>query len=65
MSKMFVFAGAVGIICSLTALLGMGIALGRENRWGMVFVTLGAMSVILFLTLVGIEYADDFWKGRS
>jgi hypothetical protein len=64
-SNWFVLSGAIGIICSVASLAGMAIALGRENRWGMVLACLGAMSIILFLTLVGIEYADDFWKGRS
>ncbi len=65
MSNWLVVAGVIGIMCSVTSMIGMAIALSREGRWGMVIATLAALAVILFLTLVGIEYADDFWKGRS
>lgn len=65
MNKWFILSAVIGIMCAVASLIGMAIALARENNWGMVLGCLAALAVILFLTLVGIEYADDFWKGRS
>ena len=65
MSNWLVISGVIGIMCAVASLIGMAIALARESNWGMVIGCLAALAVILFLTLVGIEYADDFWKGRS
>ncbi len=65
MSNWLVISGVIGITCAVASLIGMAIALAREGNWGMVIGCLAALAVILFLTLVGIEYADDFWKGRS
>lgn len=65
MSNWFVVSGVIGVVCAVASLIGMAIALAREGNWGMVVATLAGLAVILFLTFVGIEYADDFWKGRS
>ena len=64
MDKFFILAGTIGIVCSIGALIGMAVAMGREGKWGMVIACLMSMSVVLFLTLVAVEYADEFWKGR-
>lgn len=64
MSNLLVVLGAVGVICSLAALMGLGMALAREGRWDLALVCLAAMATILFLLLVGIEHSDEFWKGR-
>lgn len=65
MSKFLILSGAIGIACSVASLIGMAIALSRKGSWGMVIACLAALAIILFLTLVSVEYADDFWKGRS
>lgn len=65
MGNWFAVSGVIGVAFTVASLAGMGIALGREERWGMVLVCIAAMGLILFLTLVGIEYADEFWKGRQ
>ena len=65
MSNWLVVIGAVGGFLVVAALIGMFIALAREGQWGLAVCTLGALALILFLTLVGMEYADGFWKGRS
>lgn len=65
MNNLLVVLGAVGIICSLAALMGLGMALAREGRWDMALCCLAGMATILFLLMAGIEYADEFWKGRQ
>lgn len=65
MSNFLVVLGAVGVMCSLAALMGVGMALAREGRWGLALCCLAAMATILFLLLFGIESADEFWKGRQ
>lgn len=65
MKTWLVVGGAVGVICVLTALVALGIALANQNRWGAAWACVGAFALITLLTLVGIEYADDFWRGRS
>lgn len=65
MSKFLILSGAIGITCTVASLVGMAIAMSRKGSWPMVIATLAALAVILFLTLVSVEYADDFWKGRS
>lgn len=65
MSSWLVVVGAVGGIAVVAALIGMFISFAREGQWGMAVITLGALALILFLTLVGMEHSDDFWKGRS
>lgn len=65
MNNWLVVSGVIGIMCTVASLIGMTIALTREGKWGMVLCCLAALALILFLTLVGIEYADGFWKGRS
>lgn len=64
MGNWIVVSGAVGIIGSLAALLGLGMALASKGQWPQALVCLAGMACIIFLTLVGIEYADEFWKGR-
>lgn len=65
MSKLMILASSIGICCTIFGLVGFIISLARENRWGLVLAGLGSLALILFLTLLSIEYADDFWKGRS
>lgn len=65
MSNWIVITGAVGAVCCVASLVGVTIASAREGDWPVVVVGIGALATILFLTLVGIEFADDFWKGRS
>lgn len=65
MGKMMVVAGAIGIACTVAALIGMTISMSQKGNWGMVLGCLASLALILFLTLLGIDYADDFWKGRS
>lgn len=65
MSGLLTALGVAGIVCSLAALLGLGMTLAREGRWGMALACLAGMAAIIFLTLVGLEYADEFWRGRS
>lgn len=65
MKTWLVVGGTVGVICILTALVVLGTALASQSRWGAAWACLGAFALITALPLVGIEYADDFWKGRS
>lgn len=65
MSSWLTVLGVAGIICSLAALMGTGMALAREDRWGMALTCLAGMGFIVSTALVGLEYADEFWKGRS
>jgi small-conductance mechanosensitive channel len=61
-SNFLIISGAVGIAATLMGLVGLGVALARENQWGMALVCLAAMGLIVFLTLLGIELADQAWK---
>lgn len=65
MNSWLVVLGAVGVVSSLAALMGLGMASARQGHWGVALTCLAAMAVIVFLLLVGLEYADNFWKGRS
>lgn len=65
MEKMVVVAAAIGIACTVAALVGMAISMMEKGNWAMVLGCLASLALILFLTLMGVEYADDFWKGRS
>jgi hypothetical protein len=57
-----VVVGGAGVICTLAALVGLGLGSMGRGHWGMAITCLGAFSVILFLLLAGIEYAQDFWE---
>lgn len=63
-SSWLVVVGAVGIVCALAALLGLGMGLARQGNLGGALACLAGFATIVLLTLVGIEYADGFWKGR-
>jgi hypothetical protein len=63
--KFLVVSGVIGICCAVASLIGMAIAMSQKGNWAMVLACLGSLAIILFLTLLSVEYADDFWKGRS
>lgn len=63
MSSWLVVLGAVGIVCSLAALLGLGMTVAKQGHMGMALAALSGFSVIIGLTLFALEYADQFWKG--
>lgn len=63
-SSWLVVLGAVGVIASLASLLGLGMGLARIGDYGGALTCLGAFAVIILLTFVGIECADEFWRGR-
>lgn len=65
MEKMVVIAGAIGIACTVAAIVGMAISMMEKGNWWMVVGCLASLATILFLTLLGIEYSDNFWEGRS
>ena len=65
MSSWLTALGAAGIICSLAALAGTGMVLVQQGKWPMALACLAGMATIIFLVLVGLEFADEFWKGRS
>lgn len=58
-----VLAG-VGVVSTLLALVGLGLAAATRGHWGTAMSCLAAFAVILFLLLAGIEYADTFWEGK-
>lgn len=59
-----VVLGAVGVAGSLGALLCLGMILARRGQWPMALAAIAGIATILFLLMVGIEYADEFWKGK-
>lgn len=59
-----VVTSALGIICVLASLVGLGMASLTRGHWGTAATCLGAFALILFLLLVGLEYADGFWEGK-
>ena len=65
MNAILILTGAVGIASSLAALVGLALVLARDGRWPMALACLAGIACIIFLTLLGLEYADEFWKGRS
>lgn len=65
MDRFLIISGVIGICCAVASLIGMSIAMSQKGNWPMVLGCLGSLAVILFLTLLSVEYADDFWKGRS
>jgi hypothetical protein len=60
-----VVVGAIGVVSALAALLGLGMTLIQKGDWGSALACLAGMAVIIFLLLLGFEYADEFWKERS
>lgn len=65
MDKFLILSGVIGIACAVASLIGMAVAMSQKGNWGMVLACLASLAVILFLTLLSVEYADEFWKGRS
>jgi hypothetical protein len=64
MDRLLIVSGVIGIFCAVASLITMAIAMSQKGNWPMVLGCLGSLAVVLFLTLLSIEYADDFWKGR-
>jgi len=64
-SSWLVILGATGVTCALASLLGLGLSLAHRGDWRSALACLAGVSVIVFLLLLGFEYADEFWKGRS
>jgi hypothetical protein len=66
MGWLVVTSGA-GVVCILASLIGLGMASAAKGHWGVAMTCLGAFALIVFLLLVGIEYADSevFWEGTS
>ena len=65
MNSWLVVVGAVGVMAALASLLGLGMTLVQKGQWGPALACLAGISVIVFLLLLGLEFADEFWKGRS
>lgn len=59
-----VVLAAVAITAALGALLAVGMAAASKGHWGVALGALAGFSVILMCIFIGIEYAQDFWKGR-
>ena len=64
MSQFWVIVGGAGVVCTLAALIGVGIGATQDKHWGTAMACLAAFAVILFLLLAGIEYSSTFWEGR-
>lgn len=64
MEKFLIVAGGAGVVCTLAALVGLGIASASNKHWGIAVTCLGAFAVIMFLLLVGLEYQSTFWEGK-
>ena len=65
MINALILAGAVGVVAALTALLGTGLVSADQRRWGACVACVCAMLVILFLLMLGLDYSEHFWEGRS
>lgn len=65
MNSVLFLVGSVGVACSLAGLLIVAMSLARQGNWPMALVSLAGMATILFLLMLGIEYADEFWRNHS
>lgn len=65
MSSLLILTGAAGVICTLAALVGVGLVAAGRGQTGMALLSVAAMVVIIALTLIGVGYADMLWEGRS
>lgn len=64
MDKFLIVVGAVGIVCALAALVGIGITASSRGHWGVALGCVAGFAVIVGLTLFGIEYSQSFWEGK-